>query len=90
MQTQLTGKVHGQAGRAARPAARPVSVRAESARVSSSDRVSQTPARFANQLEALKSMTVVVADTGDPKLVQLYKPQDCTTNPRQGRMAKIC
>lgn len=37
---------------------------------------------FANQLEALKSMSVVVADTGEPQLVKKYKPQDCTTNPR--------
>ncbi|KAL6751520.1 transaldolase [Haematococcus lacustris] len=34
-----------------------------------------------NQLEALKSMSTVVADTGEPRLVKLYKPQDCTTNP---------
>lgn len=26
-------------------------------------------------------MTVIVADTGDAKLVKKYKPQDCTTNP---------
>lgn len=38
-------------------------------------------AEFRNQLEALKSMSVVVADTGEPPLVALYKPQDCTTNP---------
>lgn len=37
---------------------------------------------FANQLEALKSMSVVVADTGEHQLVRKYKPQDCTTNPR--------
>lgn len=37
--------------------------------------------KFANQLEALKSMSVVVADTGEPSLVKKYKPVDCTTNP---------
>lgn len=37
---------------------------------------------FKNQLEALKSMSVVVADTGEPALVKKYRPQDCTTNPR--------
>lgn len=37
---------------------------------------------FANQLEALKSMSVVVADTGEPQLVKKYRPQDATTNPR--------
>lgn len=36
---------------------------------------------FANQLEALKSMSLVVADTGDVSAVKLYKPTDCTTNP---------
>lgn len=41
----------------------------------------KTDEPFANQLEALKSMSVVVADTGEPALVKLYKPQDCTTNP---------
>lgn len=39
-------------------------------------------AQFANQLEALKSMSLVVADTGEPDLVKKYKPVDCTTNPR--------
>ncbi len=29
-----------------------------------------------------RSMSTVVADTGEPDLVKLYKPQDCTTNPR--------
>ncbi|KAI8469447.1 MAG: transaldolase [Monoraphidium minutum] len=38
-------------------------------------------AGFANQLDALRSMSVVVADTGEPELVKLYKPVDCTTNP---------
>ena len=34
-----------------------------------------------NQLEALKEMTVVVADTGDYEKIKQYKPQDATTNP---------
>lgn len=34
-----------------------------------------------NQLEALKSMTVIVADTGDIEAIQKYQPQDATTNP---------
>jgi len=37
---------------------------------------------FKNQLEALKSMSVVVADSGEIDLVKKYHPQDCTTNPR--------
>ncbi|GFR39820.1 hypothetical protein Agub_g312 [Astrephomene gubernaculifera] len=36
---------------------------------------------FKNQLEALKSMSVVVADTGELDLVKKYTPVDCTTNP---------
>ena len=34
-----------------------------------------------NQLEALKSFTTVVADTGDFKQLAQFKPQDATTNP---------
>lgn len=32
-------------------------------------------------LEQLEEMTVIVADTGEAKLVKEHKPQDCTTNP---------
>jgi len=34
-----------------------------------------------NQLEALKLVTTVVADTGDFKQLDAFKPQDATTNP---------
>jgi transaldolase len=34
-----------------------------------------------NQLQALKSFTTVVADTGDFKQLAAFKPQDATTNP---------
>ncbi|MFT5209936.1 MAG: transaldolase [Flavobacterium sp.] len=34
-----------------------------------------------NNLEQLKAMTDVVADTGDIEAIKLYKPQDATTNP---------
>lgn len=34
-----------------------------------------------SKLDQLRSMTVVVADTGDLEAVRLLKPQDCTTNP---------
>lgn len=34
-----------------------------------------------NLLEQLKKMTVVVADTGDIKSIEKWKPQDATTNP---------
>lgn len=33
------------------------------------------------QLDALRAMTVVVADTGDISAIQNYKPEDATTNP---------
>ena len=34
-----------------------------------------------NQLDALREMTVVVADTGDIEAIKTYQPQDATTNP---------
>ncbi len=34
-----------------------------------------------SQLEQLKQITVVVADTGDIQAIEAYKPQDATTNP---------
>ncbi len=36
---------------------------------------------FMNQLESLKQFTTVVADTGDFKQLDAFKPQDATTNP---------
>ena len=36
---------------------------------------------MSNKLEQLKSMTTVVADTGDIQAIRAYKPQDATTNP---------
>lgn len=34
-----------------------------------------------NQLEQLKKVTTVVADTGDFQSIQAFSPQDATTNP---------
>ncbi|EUL76854.1 transaldolase 1 [Klebsiella aerogenes UCI 28] len=34
-----------------------------------------------NQLDTLKSYTVVVADTGDIESIKKFSPQDATTNP---------
>jgi len=34
-----------------------------------------------NQLDALKQFTTVVADTGDFRQIEAYRPQDATTNP---------
>jgi transaldolase len=34
-----------------------------------------------NQLDQLRTMSVVVADTGDIDSIRKFKPQDCTTNP---------
>jgi transaldolase len=34
-----------------------------------------------NQLEQLRKMTIVVADTGDIEAIDKYKPMDATTNP---------
>lgn len=36
---------------------------------------------MSSKLEQLKSMTDVVADTGDIEAIKLYKPMDATTNP---------
>lgn len=36
---------------------------------------------MANQLEQLKKMTTVVADTGDIEAIAKFQPQDATTNP---------
>ena len=33
------------------------------------------------QLDSLRNMTVVVADTGDIEAIKKYQPQDATTNP---------
>ena len=34
-----------------------------------------------DKLTSLRSLTTVVADTGDIEAMKLYKPQDATTNP---------
>ncbi|MFM6278005.1 MAG: transaldolase family protein, partial [Dolichospermum sp.] len=34
-----------------------------------------------NLLEALRAVTVVVADTGDIQAIEKFTPQDATTNP---------
>lgn len=34
-----------------------------------------------SKLDQLKTMTVVVADTGDMGAIEAFRPQDCTTNP---------
>ncbi len=36
---------------------------------------------MASKLDQLKSMTIVVADTGDIEAIRQFKPTDCTTNP---------
>ncbi len=36
---------------------------------------------MANQLEQLKAITTVVADTGDFNSIQKFQPTDATTNP---------
>ena len=34
-----------------------------------------------NQVEQLKRITTIVADTGDIEAIRKFKPQDATTNP---------
>src|ERR1043165_8971902 len=45
--------------------------------------VAETPSTTAalSQLEQLKKLTVVVADTGDFESMRDFKPRDATTNP---------
>jgi transaldolase len=44
-------------------------------------RSNEAVAAQASKLDQLRSMTVVVADTGDIEAVRRLRPQDCTTNP---------
>jgi transaldolase len=37
-----------------------------------------------NQLDAIKTMSTIVADTGEIESIRSFKPIDCTTNPRYG------
>lgn len=37
--------------------------------------------KLASKLDQLKSMTTIVADTGDMEAIRAFKPTDCTTNP---------
>ncbi|MDE2364362.1 MAG: transaldolase [Hyphomicrobiales bacterium] len=37
--------------------------------------------RMPSKLDQLKSMTTIVADTGDIEAIKAFKPTDCTTNP---------
>ena len=43
--------------------------------------VRKEPDTMPSKLEQLRSMTTVVADTGDIEAVRRLQPQDCTTNP---------
>lgn len=38
--------------------------------------------KSSTQLDVLRSMSKVVADTGEIDAVRAYQPVDCTTNPR--------
>lgn len=70
----------GHALRAARPAR--LAVVRPQAYLEEKTKAAHKGAAFKNQLEALKSMSVVVADSGEMALVKKFSPQDCTTNPR--------
>ena len=41
----------------------------------------QKKVKIDNALESLKTMTTVVADTGDFESMKKYTPEDATTNP---------
>ena len=42
---------------------------------------SKKPKLEENQMEQLKRLTTIVADTGDIEAIRKFKPQDATTNP---------
>ncbi len=52
---------------------------AKRARVDVEDNTSN--AVFVSQLDQLKQVTVVVADTGEVDAIKAFSPQDATTNP---------
>lgn len=62
-------------------ARRPAARRAAAVRVHAQAVPAPPAPKAANQLEALKQMSKVVADTGEIEAMKLYKPVDCTTNP---------
>lgn len=43
-----------------------------------------------NQLDALKTMSTIVADTGEIESIRSFKPIDCTTNPRYDDQSRSC
>jgi transaldolase len=51
----------------------------KSKKFSALDGVTDVPT--ASRLDQLRTMSTVVADTGDIDLIRQFKPQDCTTNP---------
>ena len=72
-----------QASGARRATRQPLRVRA----ISSAEAPPQTTnAAGLNQLDALKTMSTIVADTGEIESIRSYKPIDCTTNPRCGTL----
>ena len=77
--------LYAQASGARRATRQPLRVRA----ISSAEAPPQTSnAAGLNQLDALKTMSTVVADTGEIESIRSYKPIDCTTNPRCGTLMK--
>ena len=42
-----------------------------------------------SQLDALKTMSTIVADTGEIESIRSFKPIDCTTNPRCAAVPSI-
>lgn len=81
----LTGRVTPNHTRSAR-CARPLRCRTLKTPVARAIAQEQTPQQAGtkeaeNQLEALKAVSLVVADTGEIDSIRSYKPVDCTTNP---------
>ena len=86
-----TFKMLGLNNASAKPCPRPIpsssrkhsraSVRVRATYATEAPSSAQAPAGK-NQLDALKEMSKVVADTGEIDAIKNYKPHDVTTNPR--------
>jgi hypothetical protein len=71
---QLHKKLSASTAASQKGVSRPVRVRLAPARAYVEEK-QKGESVATNQLEVLKSMSVVVADTGKPELVKKYKPQ---------------
>eukprot|EP00891_Asterochloris_glomerata_P005288 jgi/Astpho2/5288/Aster-04855 len=58
-----------------------IQAQANAAFAATLEKSQQSPQTAQNQLDALKQMSLVVADTGEIESIRKFRPVDCTTNP---------